>query len=300
MQCSTYAHARTASLDVAYLEWNPSGRQTAVLLHGWPDSPSTWREVAELLSSRGYRVLCPALRGFGPTRFLSSDTCRSAEPAALGRDLLDFLNVMRISNPLLVGHDWGARAVASACALQPGVAAQLALLSIGYGGANDPRQMLPMSQAHNYWYQWFMALPQGVIVVQEARHVFCRYLWDTWSQPGWYDQSAFEEAALAFDNPDWAAVTLHYYRHRWGLAEGDPVYAADTARMEEAPILNVPTLVLHGAIDSCTLPGASEGKDRYFGARYERHLLDDVGHFPQREAPQAVANALLEFCGRTI
>jgi len=44
----------------------------------------------------------------------------------------------------------------------------------------------------------------------------------------WYTQQDYDQAAEAFDNPDWAAIVLHSYRHRWGYAPGDPFYAAVT------------------------------------------------------------------------
>lgn len=239
---------------------------------------------------------CCARRCAGSARPASwtPATPRSGELAALGRDLLDFIAALGLEQPLLVGHDWGARAAANACGLDAGVAARLVLLSVGYG-TNDPAQALPLPQARSYWYHWFMATPRGAAAVRDDARGFTRYLWDTWSPPGWYTEQEFAEAAQAFDNPDWAAVVLHSYRHRWGLEAGDPAYAQDGARLTPAPRLAVPTLVLHGGADTCNQPATSEGKAHYFSGRYERRVLDGVGHFPQREAPQAVAAAILNF-----
>ncbi|MGE8690140.1 MAG: alpha/beta fold hydrolase [Achromobacter sp.] len=287
---------QTPALEISCLEWNPEGPRTAVLAHGWPDSPESWRAVAERLALAGYRVLCPALRGFGATRFRHARAPRSGELAALGRDLLDFVAALSLRRPVLAGHDWGARAAANACGLQPGVASHLVLLSVGYG-TNDPSQALPLAQARNYWYHWFMATPRGADALREDRRAFARYMWDTWSPAGWYEEAQFEEAARAFDNPDWTEVVLHSYRHRWGLADGDPAYAEDAARLAPAPALAVPTLVLHGGADACNQPATSEGKEAWFSGGYERRVLDRVGHFPQREAPHTVADAILKFCG---
>ena len=292
---SAYHHVKTSQLDIAYLEWNPAGARTAVLLHGWPDSPECWNSVADKLAASGYRVLCPALRGFGPTRFLRADTPRSGELAALGRDLLDFRSALGLERPVLVGHDWGARAAGNACGLDADAASHLVLLSVGYG-TNSPDQPVPLSQARNYWYHWFMATPRGAATVRDSRREFTRYMWDTWSPAGWYEEADFDEAARAFDNPDWAEVVLHSYRQRWGHAQGDPACAEDAARLTPAPELAVPTLVLHGGADACNSPATSEGKDAYFSGRYQRRVLDGIGHFPQREAPQAVAQAILRFC----
>lgn len=284
----------TPRLRVGYEEWNPDGARTAVLLHGWPDSVRCWSQVAPALAQQGWRVLAPALRGFAPTAFRDSAVPRSGQLSALGRDLLDFVDALGLRQPALVGHDWGARAVANACGLRPGVASHLALFSVGYG-TNDPLQPLSLQQARDYWYHWYMATARGERALREDRRAFSRFMWDTWAPAGWYDPAEFEKTAEAFDGPDWVDVVLHSYRHRWGHAAGDPAYAADDAALQPAPVLAVPTLVLHGAVDTVNPPSTSAGKERFFSGRYERQLLDGVGHFPQREAPDAVAAHLLAF-----
>ncbi|PXB84206.1 alpha/beta hydrolase, partial [Pseudomonas aeruginosa] len=148
---SRYAFVSADVLDIAYLEWNPQGARSAVLLHGWPDSPHTWKDLAESLADAGYRVLAPALRGFAPTRFRDASTPRSGQLAALACDLLAFVDSLALQRPLLVGHDWGARAVASACGLREGVASHLVMLSVGYA-SNDPQQVLSLPQARSFWY----------------------------------------------------------------------------------------------------------------------------------------------------
>lgn len=75
---SRYAFVSADVLDIAYLEWNPQGARSAVLLHGWPDSPHAWKDLAESLADAGYRVLAPALRGFAPTRFRDASTAQRA------------------------------------------------------------------------------------------------------------------------------------------------------------------------------------------------------------------------------
>lgn len=284
----------TSLLRVGYEEWNGGADKTVILVHGWPDSPRCWAGVAPVLADAGWRVLAPALRGFAPTVFRYVDTPRSGQLAALGRDLIEFIEAMQLVRPALAGHDWGARAVANACGLSPGIASHLAMLSVGYG-TNDPRQAISLQQARNYWYHWYMATPRGEQAVREDGRSFARMMWDTWAPPGWYAPDEFEATADAFDNPDWPDVVLHSYWHRWGHAEGDPRYAQDDECLSPAPVLAVPTLVLHGAADSCNHPDSSAGKERFFSGPYQRQLLEGVGHFPQREAPQAVAAALLDF-----
>ncbi|HVR49809.1 MAG TPA: alpha/beta fold hydrolase, partial [Pseudorhodoferax sp.] len=192
-----YKTVSTPILDIAYLEWNPPASRTVVLVHGWPDSPAAWNGVAPHLAAQGYRVLAPALRGFAPTRFRSPSTPRSGQLSALGRDLLDFMDALELQQPALVGHDWGARAVANACGLRDGVASALVMLSVGYG-TNDPHQMLGHAQARNYWYHWFMATPRGERAVREEREAFTRLMWDTWAPAGWYAPEAFAEVLPSF------------------------------------------------------------------------------------------------------
>lgn len=291
---STYSFVSTPALDIGYLQWNPSGAATAVLVHGWPDSPESWSQVAETLAEAGYRVLAPALRGFLPTRFHDAGTPRSGQLAALGVDLLHFIQALGLQRPLLVGHDWGARAVANACGLSPDVASHLVMVSVGYG-TNAPNQVMSLQQARNYWYHWFMATPRGQQSLKDDRNAFARMMWDTWSPAGWYTDEAFASACRAFTGPDWVEVVLHSYQHRWGGVAGDPAFADAEARLNPAPVLSVPTLVLHGALDTCNHPDSSQGREAFFSGRYARQVLPGVGHFPQREAGPAVAEAILRF-----
>ncbi|MFJ4064351.1 alpha/beta fold hydrolase [Pseudomonas sp. NPDC089996] len=289
-----YKSVKTAILEVAYLEWNPNGTKTAVLIHGWPDSPASWKSVAPVLADAGYRVLAPALRGYYPTRFLKPETPRSGQLSALGQDLLDFLDAMNIKRAALIGHDWGARAAANACGLREGMATHLVMLSVGYA-TNGPTQTLSLNQAQNFWYQWYLATKPGEQALRDDRVAFAKHMWDTWSPPGWYDDSEFHEAAEAFQGDDWHLIVMHSYRHRWAMAETDPAYAEAEAALSSPIILSLPALILHGEADRCTHPTTSEGKEKFFIGRYERFVLAGVGHFPQRESPLLVAEKLREF-----
>ena len=284
----------TSLLRVAYQEWNPQGSTSVILVHGWPDSPRCWNAVAPRLAQAGYRVLAPALRGYSPTTFLRAETPRTGQLASLGRDLIEFVDALGISRPALVGHDWGARAVAIACGLMPGIASHLVMLSVGYG-TNLPDQVISLEQAHRYWYHWLMATPRGDSIVRHDRRNFSRMMWDLWAPNGWYEPAEFEATADAFDNNDWADIVLHSYRHRWGHAPGDPAYAADELALNPAPVLSVPTLMLHGEADGVSSLATSANKEAFFSGPYERRLLPGVGHFPQREAPDRVADEVLAF-----
>lgn len=285
----------TRTLAIEIMQWNPDAKPCVVLAHGWPDSADGWGAVAATLADAGWRVIVPSLRGFGQTRFLDAAAPRSGQLSALGRDMMELVNAMGLERPALVGHDWGARAVANAVGLSPNIASHLVMVSVGYG-TNSPDQPMSVEQARRYWYHWFMATPRGQQTVRDNGKAFARLMWDTWSPKGWYSEAEFETAAEAFSNPDWAEITLHSYQHRWGHAQGFDEFAQEEQQLHPAPQINVPTLILHGQEDYCNVPELSAGKEQYFEARYERVLLPGVGHFPQREDPASVAREILRFC----
>jgi pimeloyl-ACP methyl ester carboxylesterase len=284
----------TPLLEIAYEASGPPDGPPAILRHGWPDDVRTWDGVVPALAAAGWRCLVPWLRGFGPTRFRLAGTMRSGQLAALGQDLLDFADALGLDRFTVIGHDWGARAAYIAAALAPERVSRCVAISVGWG-TNDPQQPLSLKQSRNYWYHWFMALERGAAQVKSDGRSFARIMWETWSPPGWFSDAAFETTARAFDNLDWPAVTLHSYRHRWGHAYGDPAYADLERRLTPTPTIAVPTLVIHGAADGANDPVTSAGRDQFFTGRYERLVLDGIGHFPPREAPDAVAQAILQF-----
>lgn len=207
---------------------------------------------------------------------------------------MQLCEALGVRGALLVGHDWGARAVANAVCLDETVASHMVMLSVGYG-TNSPHQALAYQQAHNYWYHWYMATARGVKAIQEDHRAFTRYLWDTWSPAGWYLPDEFEATAEAFDNPDWAEIVLHSYRHRWGFSPSYAIHEDDERRLTPPPTVRVPTLVIHGECDRANHPDTSSGKEQFFAARYERVVLASIGHFPQRECGREIAKLILGF-----
>jgi len=282
----------TPDLEVAYELSGPADGTPLVAVHGWPDDPHCWDGLLPDLHHAGYRVIRPWLRGFGPTLFRSSAKMRSGRIGALGRDLADFLEALGLDDVVLVGHDWGARAAYVVGALFPDRVAQIIAISAGHAtNRTDAPLSWPLARA--YWYEWLVTTEYGRRAISQDRRRFCRYLWETWS-PSWrFDESAFEQAALAWDNDDWLSVTVHAYRHRWGAADGDPAYKQIEDRLREPAQVHCPTLVIHGAEDADNLPETTQSQDGLFTGGYQRLVLDGVGHFPPREAPQRVAEAIL-------
>lgn len=266
-----------------------------LLVHGWPDDASTYDAVAPQLQRAGLRTLAPWLRGCGPTRFRDDATPRSGEIVAMAQDMLDLADALGLHRFAIVGHDWGARIAYVLAALFPQRVAWCAALSVPWDPG--PPRTPPLAQVRAFWYQWFMATARGAEVVRRQRKAIARIQWETWSPPGWFDDAVFDAVAQSFENPDWAEVTLHSYTVRWGEAQPDPRYAELARRQAEARSIGVPTLMIQGGADGVILPPSSEGKQGNFSGRYERLVLEGIGHFPTREAPAQVSEALLRFAG---
>jgi pimeloyl-ACP methyl ester carboxylesterase len=284
---------RTSLLEVGYEDQGQPAAGVVLLLHGWPDDVRTWDGVSPRLVQAGYRTLAPYLRGFGPTRFLDPATPRSGQITALAHDAVDLLDALAVPKVVLVGHDWGARVAYVLAALWPQRVERLLALSVGYGTSRKPNQGLSYPQSRDYWYQWLFHTERGRHAVEQDRRPLCRYLWQTWMPPAHFEEAAFDRTARSWDNPDWPAITLHSYRHRWGAAPGDGRYDASERAMAGVPALTVPAALLHGGEDGCTRPEMTEGLEAHFAGGYTRQVIPGVGHFPQREDPQAVAEAVL-------
>lgn len=284
--------ANTARLRVGYREHGAAGGEPLILLHGWPDDIHTWDQLIPLLAQQGYRLIVPYLRGAGETRFLDPHTPRSGQISALAQDLLELADVLQLPRFCVIGHDWGALAAYTAALLAPERVRRCIALSVGWG-SQDAAQALGLEQARNDWYHWYLSTQRGADTLKKERRELASLLWQSWA-PSWqFTQAEFRSTAHSFDNPDWPAVTLHSYRHRWGFCDGDPHYADVETRLRQNSVIAVPTLLLHGTEDGADGVATSTHKEHLFSGPYLRSVLEGVGHFPQRERPDAVAEAII-------
>jgi pimeloyl-ACP methyl ester carboxylesterase len=287
---------RTPTLDIAYEASGPSGGFPIILLHGFPDDVRAYDDVAPPLAAAGYRVLVPYLRGYGPTRFLDPKAPRMAQQAAIGQDLLDFMDALRIDGAALAGYDWGGRAACLAAILAPERVRALVAIG-GYNVQNTlaPSRPAPAVQERAFWYQWYFNTERGRLGFAQNRREICRMLWRDWSPSYQFDEATFERTAVAFDNPDFVDVVIHSYRHRHGNAPGEARFDAMERRLATQPPITVPTVILHGGDDGVSLSRATERELSMFPAGTARHVVAGAGHFLPREKPgaPAVVDALL-------
>lgn len=279
-------------LSVAYEESGDPGGTPVFLLHGFPYDIHAYDEVAPRLAS--CRVITPYLRGYGPTRFLSEATLRSGQQAALAHDLLALMDALDTPAAVLAGYDWGGRAACIAAALWP--ARVLGLVTGGgynlqdIAGASKPQA--PENE-YRYWYQYYFHSERGRAGLEQNRTALCELLWRLWS-PNWaFDAASYARTAESFANPDFVAVVIHSYRHRFGLVPGDPALEATERLLAAQPRIGVPTVSIDGGGDGVQATGGSERHQRYFSGAYVRHLIPSVGHNLPQEAPQAFAEAIL-------
>jgi pimeloyl-ACP methyl ester carboxylesterase len=282
-------------LDIAYEESGSADGTPVILLHGWPYDPRCYDGVVPPLAAAGCRVIVPYLRGFGPTRFLSVDTPRSGQQAALGNDLRELMDALGIPRAVLAGYDWGGRAACIVAALWPERAIGL-VTGNGYNLQDIAASVKPVApvQEHRFWYQYYFHTERGRAGLTQNRRALCRYIWQIWSPLWQIDDGTYERSATSFDNRDFVDVTIQSYRHRFGYAPGDPALEPIEQKLTGQPKITVPTIALQGEVDGIQSPAASEHHHRFFAGPFTRRVLPRVGHNPPQEAPGAVVEAVLE------
>ena len=283
-------------LNVGYLETGAPGAAPVVLLHGFPYDVHAYDEVAPMLAAGGCRVIVPYLRGYGPTRFLSPQTPRSGQQAALGFDLLALIDALALDRPVVAGYDWGGRAACVVAALWP--ERVRGLVSGGNDGYNiqdiaaSDQPQAPEYELR-YWYQFYFHSERGRNGLARNRHALGRLLWKLWSPQWRFDDATYDRTAAAFDNPDFVDVVIHSYRHRYALVPGDPALEDIERRLAAQPPIAVPTIALHGAANGVLPEQAPPPRTQRFTARYLRQVMPDIGHNVPQEAPQQFARAVL-------
>ncbi len=281
-------------LEVAYHEFGPADGPPAILLHGFPYDTHSYDDVSRRLSDEGVRCLIPYLRGYGATRFRSSDTPRSGQQAALGVDLRAFMDAMSIPHAVLGGYDWGGRAACIVAALWPDRVRGLVSCGQGYNIqdiANAGKPAPPDEEAR-YWYIYYFNTARGKAGLTENRKELCRFIWKLWSPTWSFDAATVDATAASFDNPDFVDIVIHSYRHRFGGIEGDPALQSVEDQLAEQPDIIVPSIVPQGQDDGVDPPVADDFDKPHFKGRYDRRIVAGAGHnFPQ-EAPAEFADAV--------
>ena len=292
--------ARTASvktdvLEVGYAEDGPAHGTPVILLHGWPYDIHSYVDVAPILAAKGYRAIVPYLRGYGSTRFLSPDTPRNGQQAALAADVIAFMDALKIDKAIVAGFDWGARTANIVAALWPERCKAMVSVSgylIGSQALNEAP--LPPKAELSWWYQFYFATERGKAGYAKYTRDFARLIWEQ-ASPKWrFDDATFERSAQAFDNPDHVAISIDNYRWRLGLVHGERKYDALEAKLAKQPDITVPTITMEGDANGAPHPDPTNYAKRFKGTYEHRLVPGGIGHNLPQEAPEAFAKAIVD------
>jgi pimeloyl-ACP methyl ester carboxylesterase len=280
-------------LNVGYAEAGPANGPAVILLHGWPYDIHAFVDVAPILADRGYRVIMPYLRGYGTTRFLSADTMRNGEQAAIAVDTIAMMDALKIQKAIVAGFDWGSRTAGIVAALWPERVKALVAVS-GYISVNlvANQQPLPPKAELGWWYQYYFATERGVLGYTKNTYDFNKLIWQL-ASPKWkFDDATYDRTAQSFKNPDHVRIVIHNYRWRLSLADGEAKYSALEQRIFARPAITVPSITIASDFDGAAADGKAYA-DRFTG-KYSHRVLDDIGHNVPQEAPKAFAQAVID------
>src|SRR5438132_50728 len=282
-------------LNVGYAEAGPANGPPVILLHGWPYDIYSFVDVSPLLASAGYKVIVPYLRGYGSTRFLSSETFRNGQPSAVAVDIIALMDALKIQKATLAGFDWGARTVNIMAALWPERCKATVSVS-GYliGSQEAGRMPLPPKAELEWWYQFYFATERGRAGYDKYRHDFAKLIWHL-ASPKWnFNDATSDRSAASFDNPDHVAIVIHNYRWRLGLAEGETKYDELDKRLAQSPVITVPAITLEGDANGAPHPDPGSYAKKFSGKYAHRTINGGIGHNLPQEAPQAFAKAIVD------
>jgi pimeloyl-ACP methyl ester carboxylesterase len=291
-------HIDAGLLNVGYAEAGPADGPVVILLHGWPYDIYSFVDVAPLLASAGYRVIVPWLRGYGATSFLSSATMRNGQQSAVALDIIALMDALRIQGAIVAGFDWGARTADIMAALWPerckGIVSVGGYL-IGSPAANQAPY--PPAATLAFWYQYYFATEIGHAGYEKYLHDFVKLIWQT-ASPKWdFDDATFERSAASLNNPDHVTITIHNYRWRIGLADGERKYDGLEERLATIPIIAVPAITMEGDANGAIHAPSTAYRNKFSGKYEYRLITGGVGHNLPQEAPQAFAQAVVDVDG---
>lgn len=297
VQAASVKMARTPFLDIGYHDSGSASGFPVILLHGFPDDAHAYDGVAPVLAKAGFRALAVYLRGYGPTRILDTVAPRMAEQAAIGQDVVDLADALKLKRFAVCGFDWGGRAACVTAALHPD-RVRTAVLMGGYSIQNTVTPPPPAAPpaVKNAWYQWYFNTEVGRKGLAENRKALCKFMWQDWSPTWKFSDALYDLTAPSFDNPDFVDCVIHSYRHRNFNAPGEPRFAEVEKALALRPKVDAPTVLLHGGDDGFGRPPAqaTDVERTQFTKLVARHVVDGAGHFVPHEKPDAVAAGILE------
>ena len=280
---------RAGELDVTYFELGEG--PLALCLHGFPDSPHTWRHLMPALASAGFRAVAPYMRGYSPTSVPESGVYQTA---ALARDANALHEALGGNErAVIIGHDWGAPSVCGAAIDAPQRWSKVVSMAVPPGPALGAAFLSNLAQIQRSWYMFFFQHGLSNHVVSANDLAFIDMLWSQWS-PGFAAATDLAHVKDALRNAENLQAALGYYRATLGDGKRDPELATLQQRMGgEYP--TQPLLYLHGENDGCVGREVAEVARTMSPANVRYEFVADAGHFMQLEQPQKVNELIVDF-----
>jgi pimeloyl-ACP methyl ester carboxylesterase len=288
---------RANGMNFAALAWGPERGPLALCLHGYPDTAHTWRHLGPYLGERGWRVVAPFTRGYGPTDMAPDG---AYQLGALARDARRLYHELGgDQRAVLIGHDWGAATTYLLGSYAPGLFSRLVTLAVPPTKALQSALRSPMAfvrdlglaarQVRNSWYMFFNLLPG---ISERRLEWLIPQQWADWSA----SYEAGEDLAAVFGSLstlERRTAALRYYRALFLPWYRQAEYAAEQAHDRHIPA--APLLYLHGEDDGC-LQVALAGRTAPLlapGSRVE--VVPEAGHFLHLERPDEVNRRIAAF-----
>ena len=266
-------------LDDVTLRVDDLGRGSPVmLLHGWPDTADLWRHQVPALVADDYRVIAPDLRGFGESS-RPAEIQAYAAPMMVG-DVIGVLDHLSIPRVHLVGHDWGAAISWMTAALAPDRVASLTALSVGHPTAF---RTAGWGQREKSWYMLLFQLP-GIAERWLSADGFQNLR-------SWSRHPDIEAVVERLADPETLSASLNLYR-----AILPPTWLVEP--LPTLPPVQAPAMGVWSSGDLALTEEAMTGSAAHVAGPWRYERLDDVGHWMQLEAPEAVNALLLDFLGQ--
>ena len=282
-------------LNVGYAEAGPADGPAVILLHGWPYDIHTYVDVAPLLAAAGYRVIVPHLRGYGTTRFLSAETFRNGQQSVFAVDIIALMDALRIEKAIIGGCDWGARTANILAALWPERCKAMVSVSGYLIGNREPtrcrcRRRPSSNGGTNITLPRNAAGPATTSTGMISRSSSGSSLRRNGTSTMPPSSAAPRPSTIRITS----ASSIHNYRWRLSLAEGDPQYDDLERRLAEGPVIAVPTITLEGDANGAPHPDAASYAGKFSGKYAHRIVTGGIGHNLPQEAPQAFAKAVID------
>jgi pimeloyl-ACP methyl ester carboxylesterase len=205
------------------------------------------------------------------------------------------MDALKIDKAVVGAFDWGARTANIMAALWPErVKAMVSVSGYLIGSQEAGKAPLPPKAELQWWYQFYFATERGRAGYAKNTYDFAKLIWQL-ASPKWnFDDATFNRSAASLDNPDHVDISIHNYRWRLGLAEGEPKYAEMEKRLAEMPVITVPTITIEGDANGAPHPDPASYAKNFSGKYSHRTFSGGIGHNPPQEAPQQFAEAMLE------